>query len=590
MNPNGTVSVHYDGFQAQFRAVMETILQAAVWEATKLFEASLQHLKAELVQLRQENVNLTTGGSSIPDIRRNTAEGNPSIDSKYRDVGVQCEKPILVDHGCDPHPCIGQLLHVGDFTSDKLADLCASEDGRKQLALLLIKQEPQETECNNFAPGYFLLKQEGAEPILVRKEPNKETMERVVIPPAFQQISSLHGISREKSPQSVTSSCSRRVNICANKSNQRIHPARDTAKRSFENTEDSYSQRQTEGASAIAPTQASTFAKQHANSTQTPVSMVNLSVPMIELSGAPECKSVPQTKPTAVHLEPNQHSKRSNQTLFYQQELASNVCHPNTFRSTQLAQPTIPQSQVLVQEAHFSKQPVKSHVTHTEKTLSTSQSTELSTCCSQLTQQTMFSPQAIMSSPVQDLPSSLIPPQAQVYASTPQMSPSFQFPLVPQHNPSLATQPSYFTTHIPFTSSHHPVTPIQSSISTLSGSSTETLNPPHHPTLMQSQYSTQLDQFSSSDHYFSPPDNTPGLLESLDTLHLHSPILITAQDALEHTSMHHLQPLGKLAPLLTPKEQQAAVSASSIVVIGRGTHFTFRDAFGNSRNTVFSLL
>lgn len=90
MNPNGTVSVHYDGFQAQFRAVMETILQAAVWEATKLFEVSLQHLKAELVQLRQENVNLTTGDSSIPDIRRNTTEGNPSIDSKYRDVGVQC--------------------------------------------------------------------------------------------------------------------------------------------------------------------------------------------------------------------------------------------------------------------------------------------------------------------------------------------------------------------------------------------------------------------------------------------------------------------------------------------------------------------
>ncbi|XP_057187112.1 uncharacterized protein LOC130552673 isoform X2 [Triplophysa rosa] len=179
MNPNGTVSVHYDGFQTQFRAVMETILQAAVREATKLFEVSLQTLKAELVQI-QENANLTTtGDSSIPDNRRNTTEGNQSIliISKYRDVGVQCEKPILVDQGCSPHPCIGQL-HVGDFTSDKLADLCASEDGRRQLALLLIKQEPQETECNNYAPGYFLLKQEGAEPILVRKEPNKETMER----------------------------------------------------------------------------------------------------------------------------------------------------------------------------------------------------------------------------------------------------------------------------------------------------------------------------------------------------------------------------------------------------------------------------
>ncbi|KAI7810809.1 pogo transposable element with ZNF domain isoform X1 [Triplophysa rosa] len=575
MNPNGTVSVHYDGFQTQFRAVMETILQAAVREATKLFEVSLQTLKAELVQI-QENANLTTtGDSSIPDNRRNTTEGNQSIliISKYRDVGVQCEKPILVDQGCSPHPCIGQL-HVGDFTSDKLADLCASEDGRRQLALLLIKQEPQETECNNYAPGYFLLKQEGAEPILVRKEPNKETMERVVIPPAFQPITSHHGISREKSPQSVTSSCSHRVDFCANKSNQRVHPARDTAKRSLENTEDSYSQKQTERASAIAPTQASTFSKQHANSTQTPVSMVNVSVPMIELSGAPECTSIHQTKPTAVHLQPNQHSKRSNQTLFYQKDLASNVCHPNTFRSTQLAQPTIPQSQVLVQETHFSNQPVQSHVTHTEKTLSISQSTELLTCFSQLTQQPIFSPQAITSSPVQDqiLPSSLIPPQAQVYASSPQMSPSFQFPLVPQHNPSLATQPSYFSKHIPFTPHHHPVTPIQRSISTLSGPSTDTLNQPHHPTLMQSQYSTQLDQFSSSsssDHFFSPPDNTSGLLESLDTLHLHSPIVITAQDDPEHTSMHHSHPFGKLAPLLTQKEQQAAVSTSSNVVIGR---------------------
>jgi len=50
------------------------------------------------------------------------------------------EKPILVDQGCSPPQFIGQHLSVGDITSDKLTDLCASEDGR-QLALLLIKQE-----------------------------------------------------------------------------------------------------------------------------------------------------------------------------------------------------------------------------------------------------------------------------------------------------------------------------------------------------------------------------------------------------------------------------------------------------------------
>ncbi len=51
------------------------------------------------------------------------------------------EKPTLVDRGCSPHQFIGQCLNVGDITSDKLTDLCASEDGNRQLALLLIKNE-----------------------------------------------------------------------------------------------------------------------------------------------------------------------------------------------------------------------------------------------------------------------------------------------------------------------------------------------------------------------------------------------------------------------------------------------------------------
>lgn len=51
------------------------------------------------------------------------------------------EKPTLVDRGCSPHQFIGQCLNVGDITSDKLTDLCASEDGNRQLALLLIKKE-----------------------------------------------------------------------------------------------------------------------------------------------------------------------------------------------------------------------------------------------------------------------------------------------------------------------------------------------------------------------------------------------------------------------------------------------------------------
>uniref|UniRef100_A0A672QLC9 C2H2-type domain-containing protein n=1 Tax=Sinocyclocheilus grahami TaxID=75366 RepID=A0A672QLC9_SINGR len=112
--------------------------------------------------------------------------------------------------------------------------------------------------------------------------------------------------------------------------------------------------------------------------------------------------------------------------------------------------------------------------------------------------------------------------------------------------------------HVPFSSTHIPVNLIQGSVS---------LNPPQPP-LTQSQYPPQSDQFSSfPDQFFPPPDNTPGLLESLDTLHL--PIMITPQDAPEQAPMHHFQPSGQFAPLLTLKEQQAAATASANVVLGR---------------------
>lgn len=82
----------YGGFQTQFTAIMETILQTAVREATKLFQLSLQHLKAELLQLRQENGKLATGELSMGVKGRITAVGNKTSDniSKYRDIGVQC--------------------------------------------------------------------------------------------------------------------------------------------------------------------------------------------------------------------------------------------------------------------------------------------------------------------------------------------------------------------------------------------------------------------------------------------------------------------------------------------------------------------
>ncbi|KAK1791871.1 hypothetical protein P4O66_013856, partial [Electrophorus voltai] len=89
-------------------------------------------------------------------------------------------KPIMVEKCCSPALFNERSLRLQDITNDRLVDMCsnASEDGNRQLALLLIKKEPQDTDCDEYAPGYFLLKQEGAEPILVRKEPFKDTMER----------------------------------------------------------------------------------------------------------------------------------------------------------------------------------------------------------------------------------------------------------------------------------------------------------------------------------------------------------------------------------------------------------------------------
>lgn len=409
----------------------------------------------------------------------------------------------------------------------------------------------------------------------------------VVIPPALQTITRNQSHHNGKSPPPVTpsSSCSRRVDSGGQKPSQTIRPIQGASKRTLENTEGLSSQNKRQNASAPTQTSSSSVLP---SSTQIPASTVNSSVPMIELSGAP---TIPQTKPPSlVHHRPN--PQTSNQTVVSQKE-GSNICQ-NTYLTP------IPQSQVLLTEPHTSKQRAQALVSHAEKIPTIAllnQATEpLTQCSSQLTQPSFFPPQATIKTPTQEvvsqihtgvpsvhvpvvaapntfppvqdrvLPPSLIPPQSQVFTSPQVMpahsatsSPSFQFPLVLPHNPAQATPPSYLPTHVPYTS-HLPVNGIQGSVS---------LNPSQpQPPLMQSQYPPQSDQFSSSpDQYFPPADNTPGLLESLDTLHLHSPIVITPQDASEQAHMHHFQPSGQFAPLLTLKEQQAAASAN--IVLGR---------------------
>ncbi|KAG9275574.1 hypothetical protein AMEX_G10104 [Astyanax mexicanus] len=222
------------GFQSQFSALMDSVLQTAVAEATRLFERTLHQLKAELLHLRQENVDLKSGLYTRQLKTRHTGDASqrsdPSPGPPRCDAEVQCEKPLMVERCCSPaqfgeHPL--QLQHI---TSDSLADLCsnASEDGNRQLALLLIKKEPQEADCDDYAPGYFLLKQEGAEPILVRKEPFKNTLERVTLPSKIQTVTRCCEKNKEisvattVSTTNVTStsnsvSCGQRVDSSTNK-------------------------------------------------------------------------------------------------------------------------------------------------------------------------------------------------------------------------------------------------------------------------------------------------------------------------------------------------------------------------------------
>ncbi|XP_001340263.4 uncharacterized protein [Danio rerio] len=580
-----------DGFQTQFTHIMETLLQTAVRETTKLYQSTLQSLKAELVHLRVENVNKKTAHSSCQDTRRFPQTGiqRTGSVSKYRDVGVQCENALLAERACSPRQFIGQRLHVGDITSDKLTDLCASEDGNRQLALLLIKQEPQESECDEYAPGYFLLKQEGAEPILVRKEPNKDTMERVVIPPAVQTITRHQSNPRGKSPPPVTPlSSNLSVTSCGHKPNQSTQPIQGTSLSTKENREGLSSQNKKQDASV--PAQTSTTSVPN-SSIPARTACAKLSVPMIQLSGAP---SIPQAKQSTslVHRRPSPNPHASNQTVVPQKE-ESDMCHPlqNTILSA------VPSSQVVVAEPTSNKQ--RALFTHTEKSASSITSINQATqtfaqCSAKLTQPPFIQPQAIKNQAQEMTPvvhtampsglvpatsskptqvhdrrgTNLVPPRPHAFAS-PQVipahsgahsNPSFSFPAVQPVVPTPAKPTSYLPMLVSFSSSHLPVNTIPASPS---------LNPPQ-PSLTQSQYPPQSDQFSSSSSQFCPlPDNSPDLLESLDCLHLQPPIMITPQDAPDQAPPHHFQSSsGQLAPLLTPKEQQAA-AASANVVLGR---------------------
>ncbi|XP_072533166.1 uncharacterized protein [Salminus brasiliensis] len=368
-------------FQTQFTAVMESVLQAAVGEATKLFERTLHQLKAELLHLRQENADLKTGLFARQFKTRHAGDGpqrgDPSPGPPRCDTGVQCEKPLMVERCCSPaqfgeHPL--QLQHI---TSDRLADLCssASEDGNRQLALLLIKKEPQETECDDYAPGYFLLKQEGAEPILVRKEPFKNTMERVMIPSTFQTVSRCNGNPKEVSiantisttnPTSASNSvsCSHRVDA----SNDKVTQTTSTS--TFRGlTPPSDKDRQKNSTS----TKKLTLPEQPANS-QSSVPVVNSSAPTVSLSLSSKVGQMPtpRSHPTApaISVQMNRPTKpRANLNTPQPQQNVKNIQHPaaGTYLNPQPVPHPLPQRQNLVTGSCTSIQSLQAPVAMAKK-------------------------------------------------------------------------------------------------------------------------------------------------------------------------------------------------------------------------------
>jgi regulator of replication initiation timing len=89
-----------EGFETQFASVMESVLNTAVTETTKLFEKTIEELRAEISRIKQENEDLKTRLRSPENVKkstgeseRQTAEPGPSQRTSRigkRDIGVQC--------------------------------------------------------------------------------------------------------------------------------------------------------------------------------------------------------------------------------------------------------------------------------------------------------------------------------------------------------------------------------------------------------------------------------------------------------------------------------------------------------------------
>lgn len=75
-------------FQAKFASVMESILQSAIAETTKLFEAMVEELKADMSRIKRDNDDLKAKCSQFECAQKDATVGNNSSERRHR--AVQC--------------------------------------------------------------------------------------------------------------------------------------------------------------------------------------------------------------------------------------------------------------------------------------------------------------------------------------------------------------------------------------------------------------------------------------------------------------------------------------------------------------------
>lgn len=443
-------------------------------------------------------------------------------------------------------------------------------------------------------------------------------MSTVLIPSAIQTVSRSFGTSLEKeiSTNNVSSpetpvSCSYRMALSNNSVTQTESMSRFSESSSLQ----SDTERQEQGASA----KNSTLSGSSIFSTQ-PLLPVSMSAPTV-LSSRLGQASTPRDQQAAPFVQMDESLQATIQhTVLPSQQFVQNVQHSALVAQfgPKLVTPPFPQNQNPITESCPSGQSLQTMVTVTDKRFSGSKPvTSLTESSTRAPKPSVFHPQTaaqimtqlghfpnprtqapstagqhtVAQGHVSTSASQISPPQNQIPIPPTQvsvqpihlsnaathappevliqsndiLSPNLQnvnlqghLPSVAHHDLTSLTQPFYPLTHTSFAPPFIPLQSIKPSVPSSSISQTSVSSPLVHAT---SHYDILSDPLcSSSDQFFSTPDNTTDLLQPLPSMPFHSPVVLNQQ---ETTSMIHSQSSGQplqLAPLLTLKEQQAAAS------------------------------